>query len=118
MKRVYICSRYKGDEKRSVEENIQEALAGCAYALKNGYAPFASHLLYPRCLDDSKVEERELGMKAGLAWIDICDEVWQWGAFVSEGMKKELEYAKSKGKVVKKFCGQIVEKEKEAFVEK
>jgi len=42
-----------------------------AWALANGLAPLASHLLYahPDVLDDRVPSERRLGMRAGFAWF-------------------------------------------------
>lgn len=37
-------------------------------SLSRGEAPFASHGFYPLVLDDATPVERELGIKAGLAW--------------------------------------------------
>ena len=36
--------------------------------LRNGEAPFASHLMYTDILDDTKPEERKLSVKAGFVW--------------------------------------------------
>jgi hypothetical protein len=38
-----------------------------------GEAPIASHLLFPGILDDDVADERELGIKAGLAWLVIAE---------------------------------------------
>lgn len=103
MKKVYICSRYRADEKHTTEENIQRALFACGYAAKRGYAPYAPHLYLPRCLDDSEPAEHELGMAIGCEFLKACDEVWQWGATVSEGMAAELALAKELGIPVKVF---------------
>ena len=103
MKLVYICSRYRADERHTVEENIGRALYACSVALSKGYAPFAPHLIYPRVLDDNDPEDRQLGMKAALNWLIGCEELWQWGATVSEGMALEIEIAQKAGIPVKVF---------------
>ena len=94
MKKVYICSRYRADADHTTAQNIERALYACTYALIRGYAPFAPHLIYPRCLDDDDPREREQGMKAGQAFLAECDELWQWGASVSEGMAAEIALAR------------------------
>lgn len=103
MKKVYICSRYRADENHTVSANIRRALTACGVALDKGYAPIAPHLIYPRCLDDDVSAEREIGLAASKAWIGVCDEVWQWGATVSEGMAAELALARELGIQIKVF---------------
>ncbi|MBQ9740672.1 MAG: DUF4406 domain-containing protein [Kiritimatiellae bacterium] len=103
MKKVYICSRFRADERHTVDENINRALFACSYALNHGYAPFAPHLIYPRCLDDNEPDEREIGLTAGKTWLVVCDELWQWGATISEGMAAEIALANQYGIPVKVF---------------
>ena len=103
MKRVYICSRFHPDEKHTKEENIHRALFACTIALERGYAPFAPHLIYPNCLDDDDPRERSIGIAAGNAWLAACDELWQWGATVSEGMAAEIRLAQELNIPVKVF---------------
>jgi hypothetical protein len=63
MRCVVIESPYSGDVERNLVY-LRECMRDC---LKRGEAPFASHGLYtqPGVLDDSKPEERKLGMVAG-----------------------------------------------------
>jgi hypothetical protein len=63
---VLVESPYAGD----VERNLRYARACMRDAFMRGYYPFASHLLYTQLgiLDDTIEAERELGIKAGLAW--------------------------------------------------
>lgn len=103
MKKIYICSRYRADDRHTVESNIERALYACTIALNKGCAPIAPHLIYPRCLDDEDTADRELGLRAARAWIAVCDELWQWGASVSEGMAQEIAIAKEAGIPVKVF---------------
>ena len=97
MKKVYICSRYRADDRHTVEGNIRRALFACSYAAEKGYAPYAPHLYLPRCLDDNDPADRALGIAIGSEFLKSCDEVWQWGATVSEGMAAELALAKELG---------------------
>lgn len=103
MKKVYICSRYRADDKHTVEDNIGRALFACSYAAEKGYAPYAPHLYLPRCLDDNDPADRALGIAIGSEFLKSCDEVWQWGATVSEGMAAELALAKELGIPVRVF---------------
>lgn len=103
MKKVCICSRYRADDKHTVKDNIGRALSACYHAAKKGYAPYAPHLYLPRCLDDTDPADRALGIAIGQEYLKTCDEVWQWGATVSEGMAAELALAKELGIPVKVF---------------
>ncbi len=42
--KVYMASKYAGD----IEKNRRDAIRYCRAAIKNGYIPIASHLLYPQ----------------------------------------------------------------------
>jgi len=85
MKRVYICSPYAGDEAR----NAARARELCRFAIKDGCAPYAPHLLYPRILDD-----RQAGLVCGLAFLEVCDEIWVYAdKGISEGMRGEIDHA-------------------------
>ena len=63
---VVVESPYAGD----VEKNVAYARAAMRDSLQRGEYPIASHLLYtqPGILDDHNLEERKLGIEAGLAW--------------------------------------------------
>jgi hypothetical protein len=100
LRTVFICSPYRGD----VEFNTRVARLLCREALARGLAPFAPHLLYPQMLDDSNEIERALGIASGLEFIGACDEFWSYEVFgVTEGMKREMEHARSLGKTISHF---------------
>lgn len=92
-KLVYIASPYAGD----VESNVLFAKDACRYAIQQGAAPVAAHLLYPQLLDDRIPEEREAGLRMGLRVLEACDELWLCGESISAGMQKELEAAEGWG---------------------
>lgn len=71
MKLVCIESPFAGD----VQANIEYARRCMADSLARGEAPYASHLLYTQegILDDTKPEERKLGINAGTAWARKAD---------------------------------------------
>lgn len=56
-------------------------------------APVIPHF-YAEILDDTVDEERALGMTAGTSLLFRADELWVFGDKVTEGMKKEINYAK------------------------
>jgi hypothetical protein len=73
MKLVIVESPYAGN----IARNVAYAKAALSDCLARGEAPFASHLLYPAhgVLDDTKSEERRLGIAAGFAWGRHADAV-------------------------------------------
>ena len=90
MRRVFICSPFRGD----MVANVELARKLCLLACLNDAAPFAPHLIYPQFLRDVGAE-RDAGINAGLAFLRCCDELWcPMGIEPTEGMKYEIAYAK------------------------
>jgi len=102
MKLVVIESPLRGDrEKHKFYARL--CMLDC---LRRGEAPFASHVLYdhPDVLDDTRPDERTLGMQAGFAWgakADLCavyeDINIMAGTPYSSGMLDGIERAKKAG---------------------
>ena len=88
MRKVYICSPYRGD----VEHNVGNARRYCRMAVDNGFIPVAPHIYFTQFLDDSVEKERKAGIEAGIQLMLECDEVWVFGE-PTEGMRKEMECA-------------------------
>ena len=97
-RKIYVASRYAGN----VDANVAAAIQYCRRVIDEGHMPIASHLLYPRILDDGNPHERELGLLFGLALLRLCDEVWVFGA-VSPGVAQEIEEAKRLNKRLRYF---------------
>lgn len=96
MRLVIIESPYAGD----VQRNVEYARKAVADSLKRGEAPFASHLLYTQegILDDTKKEERSLGMFAGFEWGKRADLVAVYQDLgVTSGMKAGITRAEKQG---------------------
>lgn len=94
MKRVVIESPYYSADKAEQERNISYALECLRDSLQRGEAPFASHLLYTRVLDDANVEERRLGMQAAMEWIDHSETTAIYiDLGVSPGMRLGIQQA-------------------------
>lgn len=92
MKKVYICSPYRGD----TETNAENARKYCRAAVELGCLPIAPHLLFPQFLDDDDITDRSRGMARAMELLSICDEVWVFGIDnLSEGMEKEVKWADS-----------------------
>ena len=101
---VYICSRYAADEKRTVSDNEEAAVRYSRFAIEQGCIPLASHLLYPRILDDEDPEQRRLGLFFGMVWLDIAQEIWIFSdGTLSKGMRAEYDRAKKRGYKIRFF---------------
>lgn len=90
---VYICSRLRGD----IEKNTEKARQYCrdAMLLYPEVVPIAPHIYFTQFFDDTDPTGRSIGMEAGLALLELCDEIWVFGVEnLSEGMRNEIEYAK------------------------
>jgi hypothetical protein len=69
--------------------------------LRRGEAPWASHLLYPQVLQDSRADERALGIAAGLAWGEVAEATAVYtDRGISAGMRLGIEAAKAAGRAV------------------
>lgn len=102
MKIVYVCSPYKGD----IGENVKYAQKCCREIVNNNNIPIAPHLFFPQFMNEET--ERKMALEMNKRFIDVCDVVYVFGSNISEGMKFELDYAKSIGKEVVYFPnGQI-----------
>lgn len=96
MRRVIIESPYAGN----VERNIKYARECVKHSLLKGESPIASHLLYTQesVLDDDILEERKLGIDAGLAWRSVAEaHVFYTDLGMNRGMKYAEDFAKNNG---------------------
>lgn len=96
MKKVFICSPFRGD----IEGNTKKAIYYAQIAAGANEIPLIPHLYFPRFLDDNDPNQRMKGIEMGLELMDMCDEVWVFGFRITEGMRFELEHAKEKRKPV------------------
>ena len=97
-RKIYVASKYAGD----VEKNTAFAVNCCRRVIEDGCMPIASHLLYPRMLDDNNTDEREMGLMFGLALLAVCDEIWVFGE-VSARVAREVAEAKRLKKRIRYF---------------
>ena len=96
---VYICSPFRGEYKK----NIERAIKFCEFAGKKGCVPIAPHLYFPLFLSDSKPTERAVAINMGKILLKQCDEIWVFGATISEGMKDEIAVAVQNNIPIKYF---------------
>lgn len=100
MKLVIIESPFAGKTKKETLRNIKYARECVKHSLNMGEAPIASHLLYtqPGILNDNIVEERNLGINAGLAWREVASKSVVYTDFgISKGMEYGIKKAKESG---------------------
>lgn len=85
--------------------NVQYAMLAVRDSLNRGEAPYASHLFYTQMLDDNDVDERQLGMDAGLT---ICRHAEQTAVYTDLGTSRGMEYgitaARKAGRAVLERC--------------
>lgn len=102
MKLVYICSRYRADATHTVEEAVDSALYACSVAISKGYAPRPTSTC-PAVWTITNPPNARPARLRGLAFLAVCDEVWQWGKTITEGMAAELARAKELGIPIKVY---------------
>lgn len=91
MKLVVVESPFAGD----VEKNVAYLRACLRDCLLRGEAPFASHAIYtqPGVLDDSKPDDRKLGIQAGFEWSRYAHLVAVYGDLgITPGMQKGIDF--------------------------
>ena len=91
---VYICSPYSGD----VDRNIEKACRYSRFAVEEGYVPITPHLWMPLFI--SEETEREMAISLDLRLIDVCSELWVCGDVISDGMRREMDYAAETGTII------------------
>lgn len=102
MKRVIIESPYSGNDQPGTI-NIAYAALCMRDSLTRGEAPFASHLLYTQfgILDDTKSEERKMGIEAGLCWGKCADLTAVYVDYgITQGMQEGIDRAKEEGRSI------------------
>lgn len=107
MKRVIIESPYAGDVARNIHY-----LHLCALdSLTRNESPIASHGWFTLFLNDDNIQERALGIMAGLAWSEVCDYVVVYQDFgITDGMKDGIEKHKENGKeIVYRKLGETIQ---------
>lgn len=86
-----------------IARNIDYGCAALADCFRRGEAPYASHLLYTRrgVLDDTKPDERQLGIRAGFMWRKRSDATAVYTDLgISQGMQLGIDDAAKDKRVV------------------
>jgi hypothetical protein len=98
-KLVYIAHKM-GDD---IPGNTREVLEICSEVLSPESYPFAPYLVAFQYLDDSKPDQRQMGMDMNTYFFEngIIDEVLLCGPYISGGMVAEIRLAVANGISVK-----------------
>lgn len=91
MESIYVCSPYRADDDRELQENINLARRACEYVIKCGCTPICPQLYFPQFLDEET--QREIALKAGLGLLQSVDELWVVGPRITAGMASEIKEA-------------------------
>lgn len=103
MKLTILESPYAAATQEILDIHIWYARSAMKQLLLEGYAPFASHLLYtqPGILDDNIQQERNQGILAGMLWSQHCSQVHMFiDLGISPGMASARRQHNDLGRVV------------------
>ena len=90
MKKVFICSPYRGDTKK----NLKNAIRHCRMADVNSMLPIAPHVYFTRVFPEEDWRARATGMIWGKDLMQYCSEIWIFCNELTEGMIEEISEAK------------------------
>jgi len=91
LERVCIETPLAGD----YATNTAYARACMLDALTRGEAPYLGHLLYPQVLDDQTPLDRDMGIRAHLAWMASADRVV---FYIDRGVSRGMHLAVAEGR--------------------
>ena len=96
MRRVVLESPFAGE----IDRNVAYARRCVLDCLNRGEAPIASHLLFtqPGILKDEIPGDRELGIEAGLTWVQVADLM---AVYTDHGISDGMENAMSRARLHK-----------------
>lgn len=72
MKRIFICSPYRGN----IRMNTARAIYYAEQIVAKGNIQIVPHLYFPIFLDENDPAERVKGIDMGLELMAVCDEVY------------------------------------------
>lgn len=93
MKQVYLASPLRGDYDR----NMKKAVEYSRLVSECGVIPLAPHIIFGQWCNDTIPEQREQGLRLGLALLEKCEELWVMGEEISQGMQGEIDFAAEHG---------------------
>jgi len=92
----------ENDSRLAIEARNKKYLHACLLdCMRNGEAPYASHLFFTQFLDDTQPSERTAGMNAGMVWGEKASKCVIYGdCGITEGMRKGAAHYKTLGLIV------------------
>lgn len=104
---IYVCAPLKtyinpGGEVIPLHYNIYRAYKYGQWVRGQGHRPFVPHAIAHKLLDDANPMDRLVGRAMSMSVVRLCDELWQFGNYVSEGMRAELEEAEDCGTLIRR----------------
>lgn len=90
-RRVYVCHPYSDDP----PQNCACIRRHCRALAMAGLVPIAPQLYLPEFIDEES--ERELALSLCLELVTTCDEVRIFGAAITPGMHREIQFAREHG---------------------
>jgi hypothetical protein len=98
MEKIFVCSplaTYRlGNKVYDVDTNIEKAISYSRYVYECGAMPITPHVYFTRFMQDGKPKEREDGCKFSIELLKMCDQLWVFGMYESDGMVKEVKAAR------------------------
>lgn len=104
---VYIASPYKGD----TAQNTMRAKRYARFVARQCFVPVCPHIYFTQFLDDNNKDECEVGLFLGLQMLKRCNQIFVFGSFISEGMQKEIDFAKKHNIPIRYFnikCEEVI----------
>lgn len=94
MKKVFICSKLRGNNNQELQDNITRVKRYCRKVALMKEIPIAPHAYFTGFLDDTVGKERQIGMTMGRHLLNICDKMYViTNGEISKGMQMEIEKA-------------------------
>jgi hypothetical protein len=101
MRLVIVESPYAATPYRTQAQHREYLRLAMADCIRRNESPMASHHLLPEILNDDSPYERQLGIRAGLAWGQHAAAVCVYSQLgVSPGMAQAIAAYKDAGKVI------------------
>ena len=83
--------------------NAEVARQYTHFALEKVTIPITPHLLFPHIMNDLDAEGRQHALRIKLILLGRCEELWVFGDNLSEGMRQEIQRAKTRNMIVRWF---------------
>ena len=99
---VYVCHPYAQEDPG---ENANLVRGICRELVTEGALPIGPHIYLPQLVDD--IAQRELALSLCLQLVTFCDELRVYGDRISDGMRREIEFANENRIAVKHMNAEV-----------